>query len=573
MGNVNSNSNQPSTSVTTDGKNNCGSSSRDAAEKKKKARKNKSTDPDFQIEDENDISGKNNNDDSNTSLVTAPEDQHNLEGSIRSFTVLTPTNRELGASVQVTDALADVRTKYHVNSNELGHGHYGVVRKCMDRITNEYYAIKSIRKNKVKNIEVLKREISILKEVKHPHIIELVDVFEDPKYLHLVTELCTGGELFDRIIEKSQSLEGHYSEHDAALIIRDILDAIAYCHSKGIVHRDLKPENFLFSTKSEGAPIKIIDFGLSRHNDANHAMKTKVGTPYYVAPEVLRRDYTEGCDIWSIGVISYILLCGYPPFYGDNDAEIFNSVRSGQFDYPSPEWDEISNSAKQFVSLLLQIDPEMRPTALEGMDHPWITKHVPTSANDDANPSSSTDQKKILANQSVRGASFQKYLAMQKLKKVALVTIAKHLSHEEVGTLEDIFRQVDQAGDGVMSLTEINDSILREKLPPDIQAKLVAVKEDLSLSDDDTLNWKAFLAATIDKNLVMREDKIRFAFDHFFHSENKDYLTLADFESIFDGDTQGKELFNFLDTNGDGKVSYDDFRVAMEECIDIDDDK
>ena len=112
-----------------------------------------------------------------------------------------------------------------------------------------------------------------------------------------------------------------------------------------------------------------------------------------------------------------------------------------------------------------------------------------------------------------------------------------------------------------------------EKLPPDIQAKLVAVKEDLSLSDDDTLNWKAFLAATIDKNLVMREDKIRFAFDHFFHSENKDYLTLADFESIFDGDTQGKELFNFLDTNGDGKVSYDDFRVAMEECIDIDDDK
>jgi len=540
---------------------------------KKKARKNKSTDPDFQIEDENDISGKNNNDDSNTSLVTAPEDQHNLEGSIRSFTVLTPTNRELGASVQVTDALADVRTKYHVNSNELGHGHYGVVRKCMDRNTNEYYAIKSIRKNKVKNIEVLKREISILKEVKHPHIIELVDVFEDPKYLHLVTELCTGGELFDRIIEKSQSLEGHYSEHDAALIIRDILDAIAYCHSKGIVHRDLKPENFLFSTKSEGAPIKIIDFGLSRHNDANHAMKTKVGTPYYVAPEVLRRDYTEGCDIWSIGVISYILLCGYPPFYGDNDAEIFNSVRSGRFDYPSPEWDEISNSAKQFVSLLLQIDPEMRPTALEGMDHPWITKHVPTSANDDANPSSSTDQKKILANQSVRGASFQKYLAMQKLKKVALVTIAKHLSHEEVGTLEDIFRQVDQAGDGVMTLTEINDSILREKLPPDIQAKLVAVKEDLSLSDDDTLNWKAFLAATIDKNLVMREDKIRFAFDHFFHSENKDYLTLADFESIFDGDTQGKELFNFLDTNGDGKVSYDDFRVAMEECIDIDDDK
>jgi hypothetical protein len=215
-------------------------------EKKKKARKNKSTDPDYQIEDENGVprTCNNDDDDSNTSLITAPEDQqHNLEGSIRSFTVLTPiTTRELGASVQVTGALADVRTKYHVNSNELGHGHYGVVRKCMDRNTNEWYAIKSIRKAKVKKIEVLKREISILKEVKHPHIIELVDVFEDSKYLHLVTELCIGGELFDRIIEKSQSIEGHYSERDAALIIRDILDAIAYCHSKGIVHRDLKPE-------------------------------------------------------------------------------------------------------------------------------------------------------------------------------------------------------------------------------------------------------------------------------------------------------------------------------------------
>ena len=170
-----------------------------------------------------------------------------MEASIRSFTAppkttTTHTHTAGHDYVQITDALADVRVKYHVNSKELGHGHYGVVRKCMNRETNHWYAIKSIRKSKVKKIEVLKREIEILKEVKHPYIIELIDVFEDAKYLHLVTELCTGGELFDRIIAKSQSLEGHYSEHDAASIIKDILDAIAYCHSKGIVHRDLKPE-------------------------------------------------------------------------------------------------------------------------------------------------------------------------------------------------------------------------------------------------------------------------------------------------------------------------------------------
>ena len=210
-----------------------------------------------------------------------------------------------------------------------------------------------------------------------------------------------------------------------------------------------------------------------------------LGTPYYVAPEVLRREYTEACDIWSIGVITYILLCGYPPFYGDSDAEIFNSVRTGEFDFPSPEWDEISNSAKDFVTFLLQHAEEMRPTAIEAMEHPWITIHVPSSIasslsstnnsnnnnnnNHDNNPAvvipnnddNNTTRKKIMSNQSVRGTTFQKYLGMQKLKKAALVTIAQNLTHEEVGSLEAIFRQVDQAGDGVMSLTELHDAIVR----------------------------------------------------------------------------------------------------------------
>jgi len=261
-------------------------------EKKKARKRNSITNLDFQTDDdESDVTGKNNNDNNNASLIII-EDQNQrekMDGSLCSFTAATPPPlnpcvRNRGSSAEhnnilITGALVDVRTKYHVSLTEIGHGHYGIVRRCMDRKTNEWYAIKSIRKAKVKKIEVLKREISILKEVKHPHIIELVDVFEDAKYLHLVTELCTGGELFDAIIAKSQSIEGHYSEHDAASIINDILDAIAYCHSNGIVHRDLKPENFLFLTKSEDAPIKIIDFGLSRHKDTDDTMmKTKVGT-------------------------------------------------------------------------------------------------------------------------------------------------------------------------------------------------------------------------------------------------------------------------------------------------------
>ena len=222
--------------------------------------------------------------------------------AVRAAAASASQSKDAADQVMITDALTDVRQKFHINPKEIGHGHYGVVRKCMHRETKEWYAIKSIRKSKVGKIDVLKREIAILQEVQHPNIIRLIEVHEDTKCLHLITELCTGGELFDRIIAKTQSEEGHFSVSDAAGIIRCILDAIAYCHDvKQIVHRDLKPENFLFKTTDEDAEIKIIDFGLSR------PMKFKVGTPYYVAPEVLNRQYTKSCDIWSIGVITYIL--------------------------------------------------------------------------------------------------------------------------------------------------------------------------------------------------------------------------------------------------------------------------
>lgn len=196
-----------------------------------------------------------------------------------------------------------------MDDQELGVGLYGTVRKCKHRETGEWCAVKSIKKNKVSEIATLKREITILQQVKHSSIIKLVDVFEDERYLHLVTELCTGGELFDRIIDKFESDEGHFAEFEAAKLVNDVMDAIRYCHSLGIVHRDLKPENFLFLTSADDSPIKIIDFGLSRHDDVNNGvMKTRVGTPYYVAPEVLKQKYTNACDCWSLGVITYILL-------------------------------------------------------------------------------------------------------------------------------------------------------------------------------------------------------------------------------------------------------------------------
>jgi calcium-dependent protein kinase len=202
-----------------------------------------------------------------------------------------------------------------------------------------------------------------------------------------------------------------------------------------------------------------------------------------------------------------------------------------------------------------------RPTAAQAMEHKWITMH---SDPDEAKINS---EKPSLLQASHRSTTFQKYLALQKLKKAALVVIASNLTHDQVGSLGDIFRRIDQTGDGTMTLTELDNAISRGNFSKDIQVELSAMKEELALSDSDTLNWKAFLAAAMDKNLVLREDKIKLAFDHFKHSDT-DYLTLDDFKPIFESEGQALEVFNYLDTDQDGKVSFEDFRCAMEESVD-----
>jgi len=361
--------------------------------------------------------------------------------------------------VIITDHLSDVRIKYHIQPKEIGHGHYGVVRKCMDRQTKAWYAIKSIRKSKVGRVDVLRREVSLLKECDHPNIIKLHEVHEDQKYLHLITELCTGGELFDAIIAKTQSAEGHFSERDAAALVRCILDAIAYCHNKAIVHRDLKPENFLFSTNDEKtAVIKIIDFGLSRHDcDVSMGvMNTKVGTPYYVAPEVLNREYTKSCDIWSIGVITYILLCGYPPFYGDTDNQIFDAVKKARFDFPSPDWDGISLSAKEFISTLLQPIPSKRPTAAQAMEHQWMKEMTPQSTEKKQRTSQIRKSSIAISPLSI---SFIKFRDMQKLKKAALAYLATNATGNDIVALRDVFSKIDTDKNGTITLEELDNCL------------------------------------------------------------------------------------------------------------------
>jgi len=263
----------------------------------------------------------------------------------------------------------------------LGTGHFSKVKLGVHKVTKEKVAIKIIQKPTGSKIAMLKAEVDILTKCNHPNVVKMHKCFETEKILYLVLELLTGGELFDSIISK-----GHYSEADARALTLTLLDAIKYLHDQGVAHRDLKPENILLKDTTTAAAVKITDFGLSKIFADDLAgevtMKTACGTPGYVAPEVLNHDqYSSQVDLWSIGVIVYILLCGFPPFYGDNDAQMFKKIKAGSYKFLAPYWDPISADAKDFVSKLLVVDPRKRMTAAEAMNHRWLGRTSSVSTN------------------------------------------------------------------------------------------------------------------------------------------------------------------------------------------------
>ncbi|XP_063782952.1 calcium/calmodulin-dependent protein kinase type 1D isoform X2 [Pseudophryne corroboree] len=251
----------------------------------------------------------------------------------------------------------------------LGSGAFSEVVLAEEKITGKLFAVKCIPKKALKGKESsIENEITVLKKIKHENIVALEDIYESPSHLYLVMQLVSGGELFDRIVEK-----GFYTEKDASALIRQVLDAVFYLHRLGIVHRDLKPENLLYFSQEGESKIMISDFGLSKMEGKGDVMSTACGTPGYVAPEVLaQKPYSKAVDCWSIGVIAYILLCGYPPFYDENDSKLFEQILKADYEFDSPYWDDISDSAKDFISHLMEKDPSKRYTCEQALRHPWI---------------------------------------------------------------------------------------------------------------------------------------------------------------------------------------------------------
>jgi calcium-dependent protein kinase len=435
----------------------------------------------------------------------------------------------------------------------VGSGTYGNVFKATTKDTTQARAIKVIPKVKVRNQDRFKTEIEIMRNLDHPHIIKLFETFEDSRNIYLVMELCTGGELFDRIIEK-----GHFTESEARNIFSQIIKAIYYCHQNKICHRDLKPENFLLLDSRPDAPIKVIDFGLSQvfgevqQKDGSKSqvqMTTRAGTPYYISPEVLQGKYDESCDVWSSGVILYILLCGYPPFYGNNDPQILEAVKKGAFDFNGPEWKSVSENAKDLIKKMLT-KPEIRVKAGDILLHPWMTEK-------------SAEGEKPLQ---VNFGSLKNFRNSEKLKKAALTYIASQLSESEISGLSRTFEGLDKNGDGVLTFEEIKGGLsgLSEKTAKEVQAVLDGIDTDQS----GTINYTEFIAATMERNLYLKEEKLWSCFK-MFDKDGSGKISAAELKDVLGEDTIGHDMSYWetmikeADLNGDGEIDYNEFIKMM----------
>jgi len=446
---------------------------------------------------------------------------------------------------------------YDLDKKKLGEGSYGSVCKATNKSTGATRACKSISKEHMKNLERFKQEIAIMKMMDHPNIIKLYESFEDRKNIYLVMELCLGGELFDRIIDA-----GHFTEVQAALLMQQMVRALYYMHENHVTHRDLKPENFIFSTKEpiEKSILKIIDFGLSCVYKPDQVLTTKAGTPYYVAPQVLAGKYDQLADMWSTGVIMYVLLCGYPPFFGETDAEVLSKVRLGNFSFNAADWKNVSEDAKNLIRMLLKMNPRDRYTAEQALNHEWIKNKAPKATG-------GTIGEGMVNN--LRG-----FRSQNKLKKAALQIIANQLDENQIKALREIFMTLDANGDGKLTINEMKDGIKKaglKDIPPDLQQ----IMEDVDSDGSGVIDYTEFLAATLDKKSYLKEDVCWSAFRVFDRngdgkiSQEELKMVLGDGEVAgqlgAEGVSIAQKLMSEVDGNGDGVIDFEEFMAMMKK--------
>ncbi|XP_052823878.1 calcium/calmodulin-dependent protein kinase type II delta chain isoform X18 [Octopus bimaculoides] len=389
---------------------------------------------------------------------------------------------------------------------ELGKGAFSIVRRCVQKSTGLEFAAKIINTKKLsaRDHQKLEREARICRLLKHPNIVRLHDSIQDEGFHYLVFDLVTGGELFEDIVARE-----FYSEADASHCIQQILEGVNHCHQNSIIHRDLKPENLLLASKAKGAAVKLADFGLAIEvNGDQQGWFGFAGTPGYLSPEVLRKDpYGKPVDIWACGVILYILLVGYPPFWDEDQHRLYAQIKAGAYDYPSPEWDTVTPEAKNLINSMLTVNPAKRITASEALKHPWICQRERVAA---------------AVHRQETVDCLKKFNARRKLKGVILTTMlaTRNFSSRSL---------VAKKNDGIKESTD-SSATLEDEDTKSRKQEIIKLTEQLiaAITSSDFEGYTRFVDPHVTSfepealgNLIVGMDFHKFYFDHVLSKNSK----------------------------------------------------
>ncbi|PIA58366.1 hypothetical protein AQUCO_00500352v1 [Aquilegia coerulea] len=449
--------------------------------------------------------------------------------------------------------LKDFDDKYSIGKL-LGHGQFGYTFVATDKINGDRVAVKRIEKNKMIlpiAVEDVKREVKILRALTgHENVVQFHNAFEDSEYVYIVMELCEGGELLDRILSRKDS---RYTEKDAAIIVRQMLKVAAECHLHGLVHRDMKPENFLFKSSKEDSPLKATDFGLSDFIKPGKKFHDIVGSAYYVAPEVLKRKSGPESDVWSIGVITYILLCGRRPFWDKTEDGIFKEVLKNKPDFRRKPWPSIGNSAKDFVQKLLVKDPRARLTAAQALSHPWVRE--------------GGDASEIPVDISVL-SNMRQFVKYSRLKQFALRALASTLNEEELADLRDQFDAIDVDKNGSISLEEMRQALAKDLPWKMKEPRVLEIVEAIDSNTDGFVDFSEFVAATLHVHQLEEHDTDKWqvrsqaAFEK-FDVDRDGFITPEELKMHTGLKGSIDPLLEEADVDKDGKISLSEFRRLL----------
>ncbi|XP_019054603.1 PREDICTED: calcium-dependent protein kinase 8-like isoform X1 [Nelumbo nucifera] len=470
--------------------------------------------------------------------------------------VVVPVPKVVLPAVLTESTGNDILKRYHLGS-ELGRGEFGITRQCVDIETGEKLACKTISKNKLRSeidVEDVRREVEIMRRLPvHPNVVRLKESYEDEEAVHLVMELCEGGELFDRIVAR-----GHYTEGAAAVVTKTIIEVVQMCHNHGVMHRDLKPENFLFTDRTEDSVLRAIDFGLSIFFEPGQRFNEIVGSPFYMAPEVLRRNYGPEVDIWSAGVILYILLCGVPPFWAETEEGVAQAIVRSDIDFIRDPWPKVSEDAKDLVRGMLDPNPYCRLTVKEVLEHPWLQ-----NANKVLN---------VPLGECVT-TMIKQFSLMNKFKKRALRVVADILPMDQTAGIKKIFHMMDTDNNGNLTFEEVKDGLHMIGQPvPDPDVQMLIDAEDIDGSG--TLNYEDFVTISIHLKRISSKEHLSTAFN-LFDKNDSGFIEYEELREALLEDDLGpdneqviRDILSDVDTDKDGRISYEEFEAMMKAGMD-----